>query len=113
MCQNFLCECEGYILLNQILYLVDDNGHVLFSNKLTALPLKEESINKKSIEFYSDPEPCMIHRSAIMKYMYVKIDDFIHERASSGQKKILLDDLPDTIKGFLNLDQNAKYIMLK
>jgi len=41
-------------------------GKVLFSGDLADLPLKDEWIIKKSIEFFNDPEPCFIHRSAVM-----------------------------------------------
>ena len=38
---------------------------VLFAGDLMDLPLKDEWIIKKSIEFFNDPEPCFIHRSAV------------------------------------------------
>jgi len=40
-------------------------GNVLFSGDLTDLPLKDEWVIKKSIEFFNDPEPCFIHRGAV------------------------------------------------
>jgi len=41
------------------------NDKVLFSGVLEDLPLKDEWILKKSIEFFNDPEPCFIHRGAV------------------------------------------------
>ena len=38
---------------------------VLFAGDLMDLPLKDEWIIKKSIEFFNDPEPCFIHRGAV------------------------------------------------
>ena len=37
----------------------------LYEGYLKDLPLKEEIILEKSIQFFSDPEPCHIHRSAV------------------------------------------------
>jgi hypothetical protein len=100
-------------MFGQILCLIGENGCVLFENKITALPLKEEIIIKKSIEYYNDPEPCMIHRSAIMKYLYIQVDDFLHQKLSEDKKKILWDDLPQNIKDFLKIDHNVRYLILK
>jgi len=38
---------------------------VLFDGSLEDMQLKDEWIVKKSIEFFDDPEPCFIHRSAV------------------------------------------------
>ena len=52
---------------------LDDKA--LFSGDLTDLPLKDEWIIKKSIEFFNDPEPCFIHRSAVTIRMLNEIWD--------------------------------------
>ncbi|MDR1559405.1 MAG: hypothetical protein LBS84_06860 [Clostridiales bacterium] len=57
------------------------NGEVLFSGELTDLPLKEEWILKKSVEFFDDPAPCYIHRSAVA----VRLLNEIWESASGGR----------------------------
>ena len=39
--------------------------HEVYRGTLTDLPLKEEIILEKSEEFFNDPNPCFIHRSAV------------------------------------------------
>jgi len=53
---------------------------VLFSGNLEDLPLKDEWIIKKSVEFFNDPEPCFIHRSAVA----VRLLHEIRESAAGG-----------------------------
>jgi len=40
-------------------------GNILFNGSLMDLPIKEEWVIKKSIEFFNDPAPCYIHRGAV------------------------------------------------
>lgn len=40
-------------------------GNALYEGYLKDLPLREDIIIEKSIQFFSDPEPCHIHRSAV------------------------------------------------
>lgn len=37
----------------------------VYKGYLKDLPLKEEIILQKSLQFFNDPEPCHIHRSAV------------------------------------------------
>ena len=60
---------------------LDDN--ILFSGDLTDLPLKDEWIIKKSIEFFNDPEPCYIHRGAVTIRLLNEIWDDIIKNGSS------------------------------
>ena len=41
-------------------------GKEVFRAPLLELPLKEEVIIEKSIQFFDDPEPCYIHRGAVV-----------------------------------------------
>lgn len=43
------------------------NEQVLYNGKLIDLPLKDEYIIKKSIELFDDEDPCIIHKSYVMK----------------------------------------------
>ena len=45
--------------------LLMKDGETLYDGLLKDVPLKEEIILKKSVEFFDDPEPCHIHRSAV------------------------------------------------
>lgn len=56
-------------------YLGDNEVH---SCLLVEIPIIESVIIEKSIEFFSDPDPCFIHRSAVVKRVVLEtfwIDD--------------------------------------
>lgn len=38
---------------------------LLYDGLLKDVPIKEEILLQKSLEFFNDPEPCHIHRSAV------------------------------------------------
>ena len=40
-------------------------SRLIYDGLLKDLPLKEEIILQKSVEFFDDPDPCHIHRSAV------------------------------------------------
>ena len=40
-------------------------GEQIYNGYLKDIPLKEAVILEKSMEFFSDPEPCHIHRGAV------------------------------------------------
>lgn len=44
---------------------VTQNETLLYEGFWNELPLKEEVILQKSIEFFDDREPCVIHRTAV------------------------------------------------
>ena len=54
---------------------------ILYSGSLMDLPLKDEWIVKKSIEFFNDPAPCYIHRGAVT----VRLLNEIWESAASNE----------------------------
>ncbi len=39
------------------------NDKILFKGKPISLPITTKAIEEKSIELFSDPEPCIIHQS--------------------------------------------------
>jgi hypothetical protein len=96
---------------NHIVCFVDEDELVFLQKKVTSLPLNEEIIIAKSIEYYDDPDPCMIHKSAIMKLMYIQINDVLNEKLIRGQQKILWAELPDNIKEYLKFSKNVQYLM--
>ena len=61
---------------------------VLFSGELMDLPLKDEWIIKKSIEFFNDPEPCFIHRSAVTIRL---LDEIWESSADCGTESEYID----------------------
>ncbi|MCI8624318.1 MAG: hypothetical protein HFG26_11765 [Provencibacterium sp.] len=69
--------------------LTDPAGVLLFEGELQDIPLREEMILQKSIEFFDDPSPCYIHRGAVMNRLYMELEDALSplgkgERMSAG-----------------------------
>ncbi|MCF7929988.1 MAG: hypothetical protein K9L02_00580 [Acholeplasmataceae bacterium] len=52
----------------------NSKNKVVFSGKPIALPIKEKAIIEKSIELFSDPEPCIIHQSYASQKL---VDEFM------------------------------------
>jgi hypothetical protein len=86
---------EEYILL-------DSNSKEVFRGKLTALPLSEDSIINLSIKFYDDDSPCFIHRSAVMKKMFVEIEDYFKEGLKRGKEQWTWEEMPENVRAYLN-----------
>lgn len=68
---------------------------VLYEGKLQDVPLKEEYIVKKSIELFDDDDPCIIHKSYVVKEYADKILDLLKVKSTVLAKdcKELLDCL--------------------
>lgn len=96
------------------LYLcsLDLNGKIISKRKLTSVPLKDEIIISKSIEFFNDAEPCMIHRSAVMARLYSEIGNYI---IKAIEKELSLESLPEELKSYIDnkVDLNSKFIKVK
>lgn len=68
------------------LYLIfkDKQSKVIFEGVWHKIPFREPYIIEKCIEFFGDPEPCFIHRSAalsrILTEMIVLFEKFEHDQ---------------------------------
>lgn len=94
--------------------IVDTNGVVLYDENLFSLPIKEDSIIKKSTELFGDSEPCIIHRSFELKKLLFEVSDCIENMAQSGYGEMPICNLPENIIRILNLgkDNNRKYKLI-
>ncbi len=54
----------------EIVTIYSKDGEQLFNGRLFDLPLKEKAVINMSIDYYSDPTPCYIHRGAVMMRLY-------------------------------------------
>jgi hypothetical protein len=84
------------------LVLLRGNNDMAFTGRITSLPLDEELIIKKSIEFYNDEFPCFIHRSAVMKRLYMELESFIEEGFRIGRNEWKLSEMPDGLKDIIS-----------
>ena len=86
------------------LALYDEQDVILCQRKLLSIPLREESVIGQSVEIYGDPEPCMIHRSAVMSRMYMEILKYFVTGFKSGQSTFLYRDLPDKLSSYFGIE---------
>jgi hypothetical protein len=94
--------------------IVDTNGAILIDDTLFSLPIKEESIIKKSIELFGDPEPCIIHRSFALKKLLFEISEHLEYMVNSGFYEISIDALPESISQTLDIGKshNKQYTII-
>lgn len=53
--------------------VLDQSGSILFEGLPVNLPFPEEVIHQKCLQYFNDPEPCYIHRSAVIMRMAAEI----------------------------------------
>ena len=95
------------------LCFVDIQNEIILQKKITSLPLKDDVIIDKSIELFNDPEPCMIHRSAVMKNIYDKLTEYFDQKVSQGYTEVLWHDIPEIIKYPLDLKETVYRVIIK
>lgn len=90
---------------NTMISFIGIDNKLILKTKITGIPLKDDFIIKKSIEFFNDPEPCMIHRSAVMKRIYMEFFDYFKGLIGAGkdQDQVLWDDLPLLVRESVDL----------
>jgi hypothetical protein len=47
--------------------IVRKNGNILFEGNIIDLPLRDSYITQRSIELFDDDDPCIIHKSYVIK----------------------------------------------
>ena len=57
------------------LNLLDRDGKTLYEGPLKEYRLPENAVLELSNEFFSDPEPCEIHRGAVHMRVYMELID--------------------------------------
>lgn len=73
-------------------YLIirNNRGETLYDGRLDAYSPSDKTVVALSIEFFNDPEPCVIHRSAVLKRVYMELQEFL----SPVQGEYPLEQLP-------------------
>lgn len=67
------------------------NNELIYQGYLKDVPLKEAVILTKSVEFFDDPEPCHIHRSAVRTRLTAEIQkEFAQNRGLGHPGPLLL-----------------------
>jgi hypothetical protein len=79
--------------------ITDQQGHVIFSGNILDLPIQNQYIIKRSIELFDDPDPCIIHKSYVIRKIVEEIKTMLQVKNQSG---IALSTYVDQLN-FLNL----------
>ena len=58
-----------------ILKIWDECGALIFSDELSALDVPEGIVLTLSREFFNDPHPCEIHRSAVLSRVFAELEE--------------------------------------
>ncbi|HZJ57702.1 MAG TPA: hypothetical protein VFD89_05610 [Clostridia bacterium] len=95
---------------NITISFVGKSGSVLSHKKLLELPLRNEFIIGRSIEYFNDPEPCMIHRSAVIKRIYMELFDYLGGIYTSREVEMLWDILPQKFRKAIDIPQEPHLI---
>ena len=75
-------------------------GKEVFRAPLIEIPLKEEVIIEKSIQFFDDPEPCYIHRGAVV----TRLADEMAQTVEKAGGKLSGEGLPAEFAQWLTFD---------
>lgn len=73
------------------------DGIIIFDGELYELPIKDERIISGSIEFFNDPEPCMIHRSAVISKYYMQIENWLDDVNYENDTVIKFSEIPNSL----------------
>ena len=89
---------------------LDNKNTIIKSYKIKALPITEVSILEKCMEFFNDPEPCFIHRSAVMNRILIEFDDYFYNILKEGIYEIKWSAFPDDFKKILETHNSVEKI---
>jgi hypothetical protein len=81
----------------------DYTGVLIKRCRLDALSFREETVLRLSLEFFQDPEPCMIRRSAVISRILMELLDYFQELSRCGLDGIPLKDMPPRLAEFLQV----------
>lgn len=91
-----------------IVSLRDEQGENVYEDILERLSFSEDCVIALSIEFYNDPSPCEIHRSAVILRAIEEI-----KLACQAPEYIQIETLSDRIKRMLNAYPQARSIRVQ
>jgi len=108
---------------------ISRGGRLLYNGPISGIPVGEAVLIVKSIEFFSDPEPCFIHRSAVQARLYAEFEHWldsdgikggtgighsgVHDKNLPGDQEndcldifnIDIDDMPAHLRGYFLLGE--------
>lgn len=95
------------------LQFVDSLGKTVLKTKLISLPIKENIILSKSMECFQDPEPCMIHRSAVVKTFYMELYEYITGVLDGNNISTQRIQIPETLMAVIDIQPDISTVLLR
>lgn len=68
------------------------NNDLIFAGNILDIPIKEEYIIQKSIDVFDDDDPCIIHKSYVIKLF---VDELLEKTNLKKQKQVDLTSFTD------------------
>ncbi|AEY65182.1 hypothetical protein [Clostridium sp. BNL1100] len=91
---------------------IDEKDSIKYEFNLNSLPLNDIKIIEKSVELFNDREPCIIHKSFVIKKLMLEINEYFDEVLPLGKGQIVLEEIPKSIRGLLNISYDIVKIQL-
>ena len=77
---------------------ISNGGQPRYAGPINELPVGEGVLIAKSIEFYDDPEPCFIHRSAVQARLYAELQQWLESLyGAMDEYSVDISDMPPNI----------------
>lgn len=84
------------------LTLYDNDGNIAKKMLLADLTVPEGIVIEKSIEFFRDPSPCFIHRSAVLSRLMMELECAL-SACTVEPMSSLSSDLRRYLSGYVNI----------
>lgn len=95
--------------MNNKIIIKDHDEKIIYNGLILDMPIKEEYIIKKSIDIFDDEDPCIIHKSYVIKKI---VDEFLKYISSKDYSQIKLSTCDFIEIDFINIDNIEKCTML-
>lgn len=90
--------------MKQRLIIESGDGQVLFSGNPLDVPVKKTAVVEKSIEIFGDDDPCIIHKSYVIKEF---VEELLEVLKNEPKQSIVFRAIKDQMT-FLDLPDDAR-----
>jgi len=70
--------------MKDVVKIIDKYGRVIYSGSLLDMPIKASYIIDRSIEIFNDPDPCIIHKSFVIRKIVDEMKEMLNIKDSTG-----------------------------
>ena len=92
--------------MSRRLIFFDGNNDIILESELVELDLNEDYILREAIKRFNNPEPCIIHRTHIIKKFHIEFYNFIEEAKKEVIKnEFIWSNTPMYIREAINLNK--------